>query len=139
MKDLIILGKAPIKYSVSELKTSNNEIWMLGTDARAGGDKYFELHGIPVNHENVIYELPEKIYRLGLPINNSICALLVHAYLLGYKKISVIGAPMDAKNEYLQQKPAVAYICGWLFAKGVTVEWAYGPQNTNYGRMKPND
>lgn len=136
MKDLIILGKAPIKHSVTELKTSDNEIWMMGTDSRAGGDKYFELHGIKVNHSNVMYELPDVVYRLDLPINNSICALLVYAYLEGYKKISIIGAPMDASHEYLQQKPAVAYICGWLKAKGVNVEWAYGPTNTNYGKCR---
>lgn len=136
MKELIILGKAPIKYKVSELKTSTNEIWMMGTDDRKGGDVYFELHGINVKHPNTIYSLPDQVYELDLPINNSICALLVHAYLLGYTNISIIGAPMEATHEYLQQKPAVAYICGWLKAKGISVKWSYGPSNTNYGKCR---
>jgi len=136
MKDLIILGKAPIKYTVKGLKTSANEIWMMGTDDRVGGDIYFELHGIHVNHPHTVYSLPDEVYEQNLPINNSICALLVYAYLQGYKNISIIGAPMDANHEYLQQKPAVAYVCGWLKAHDVIVEWAYGPTNTNYGKVR---
>ena len=139
MKELLIIGKAPIQYQVYDLKTKKNEVWMLGTDEREGADVYYELHGIKVNHPNTVYSLPDEVYRFGLPINSSIGALLVYAYIKGYKRITLIGAPMDATHEYAMQKPAVACIIGWLMAKGVKVDWGYMPQNTDYGRVKDID
>ena len=79
MKKLIICGKANMEKSVAEIKEKNSELWMCGTDKRDGADRYFELHGIKVKHENVTTELPAKVYELGLPVNNTICALLVFA------------------------------------------------------------
>lgn len=136
MKELLILGKAPIKYKIRELKTSENEIWMLGTDPREGGDVYFELHGIKTNHPNTVYELPEVVYKQGLPINNSISALLIHAYLLGYKDINILGCPMDSRAEYITQKPALAYVVGYLNGKELNINWSHCPSNINYGKHR---
>jgi hypothetical protein len=41
---------------------------------------------------------------------------------------------MDASDEYKEQKPALAWVCGWLNAKGMKVVWEDGPKNIDYGR-----
>ena len=79
MKDVIICGKANIGIPVEALRKGDAEFWMLGTDKREGADKYFELHGIKVEHENTFYELPDEVYNQGLPVNNSISALAIYA------------------------------------------------------------
>jgi len=138
MEKLIICGKADFtKDEKILLANKDAKVWMLGTDHRKGADMYFELHGIFIEyHDNVIYNLPESVYQQGLPINNSISALLVHAYLLGYKDISVIGAPMDGKGEYMAQRPSMAFIMGFLAGKGVKVYWPYMPRNVDYGKTR---
>lgn len=138
MKDLIIIGKAPINKDISELKKQNNELWLCGTDERKGGDLYFELHNIIVDHSNVIYSLPEEVYTMGLPVNNTISAMLIYAYIKGYKNIKIIGAPMVANDEYIAQRPALAYIIGFFNGKGLNIEWEHLPKNTNYGRINCN-
>ena len=137
MKKLIICGKANMEKSVAEIKEKNSELWMCGTDKREGADRYFELHGIKVKHENVTTELPAKVYELGLPVNNTICALLVFAYLSGYTKVTVLGAPMNATHEYIEQRPALAYVVGYLNASRMKIEWEGIPQTINYGNKKP--
>lgn len=137
MKKLIICGKANMEKSVAELKEKNSELWMCGTDSREGADRYFELHGISTNHQNVTRELQKEVYELGLPVNNTICALLVYAFISGYKNVSVIGAPMNANHEYIEQRPALAYVVGYLNASGMNIEWEGVPHTVNYGRKKP--
>lgn len=136
MKNLIISGKANITIPAEGLKKQGSELWLCGTDTREGADCYFELHGLGVPHQNVIRELPEEVYNQGLPVNNTICAMAVYAYLKGYKNIQIIGAPMDAKDEYLKQRPALAYVCGYLNAKGMNVIWDVIPETINYGKKK---
>lgn len=133
MKRLIICGKANLNITATQLKTRGTELWMCGTDPRDGADKYFEFHGLKVPHDNVITELPEEVYSQGIPVNNTIAAMLVYAWLQGYKNVSVIGAPMNAKTEYLNQRPALAYVIGWLNAKGMNIEWEVIPLPVNYG------
>ena len=55
MNKLIICGKANMRKTAAEIREKNSDLWMLGTDPREGADKYFELHGIKVNHENTVY------------------------------------------------------------------------------------
>ena len=136
MKKLIICGKANMERSIAEIKEKNSELWMCGTDPREGADRYFELHGIEVKHQNVITELPKKVYELGLPVNNTICALLVFAYLSGYTRVTILGAPMNATHEYIEQRPALAYIVGYLNASGMKIEWDAIPQTVNYGNKE---
>ena len=78
MRKLYIVGKANSPETREQFAEPEAEVWMLGTDDREGADRYFELHGIKVKHENTAYELPDAVYNQGLPINNSICALLVY-------------------------------------------------------------
>ena len=138
IKNLIICGKANAEVPVMKIReqAGGAELWMCGTDTREGADCYYELHDLPTVHEKVVRELPSEVYEFGLPINNTICALLVYAWLSGYKKIKVIGAPMNAKNEYQEQRPALAYIIGWLNSKGLSIEWDVIPYTLNYGKKK---
>ena len=135
---LLITGCANDQYPTEQIKEKGYELWMLGIDKRPGADRYFELHGLPGYHAEATRELPAEVYESGLPINNSICALLVYAWQSGYTEIKIIGSPMEAKSEYIEQRPALAYICGFLNAKGIKVNWVDGPKNINYGR-KQND
>lgn len=133
-KKVIICGRSNRAVPTEEVREDGYELWYLGTETRDGGDKYYELHDIPCRHEGAIRKLPDEVYRQGLPINNSVTALMVYAWLEGYTDIIVKGNAMVAKVEYLEQRPAVAYVVGWLNGKGIHVEWTDGPKNINYGR-----
>ena len=134
MKKLIICGKGNDHIPLNEIAEEGAEIWLHGTDRRDGADWYFELHGIDTGRENTVYEIPETVYGTGLPINNTICAMLVCAWLSGYQEIRLCGAPLEATNEYQDQKPAVAFIVGFLKGKGLKITWDEGPQDKGYGR-----
>lgn len=136
MKDVIICGKANRGIPVEALRKGDAEFWLLGTDEREGADKYFELHGIKVEHENIFYELPDEVYNQGLPVNNSISALAIYAWMLGAKKISIIGAPMDSTPEYIQERPSLAFVVGYLAGCGIKMEWDGMVENNDYGRKK---
>ena len=133
MKKLVICGKANMEKTVAEIRVKNCELWMLGTDPREGADRYFELHGIKVEHENTTYELPESVYEEGLPINNSISALLIYAWQLGYREVSIVGAPMNARDEYINERPSLAFVVGYIAAQGLKLEWDGMVENSNYG------
>lgn len=137
-KKLIICGCGNDEIPTEEVREKGWELWYLGVDIRDGADRYFELHGLPGRHAEATRKLPEAVYEQGLPINNSICALLVYAWLEGYTDIKVKGSPMIAKREYVEQRPALAYTVGFLNGYGIKVDWTDGPQNINYGR-KQND
>ena len=136
MRKLYIVGKANRPQTREEFAEPDSEVWMLGTDEREGADKYFELHGIKVEHENTVYELPEEVYNQGLPINNSISALLVFAVLSGFKDIAIVGAPMNARDEYIQERPALAFLVGYFAAKGIRLSWDGMVENLNYGKKR---
>lgn len=122
-----------MEKAVSEIKTKGSELWMLGTDPREGADRYFELHGIKVEHENTAYELPDEVYEMGLPINNSVSALLVYAWISGYKDISLVGCPMNSAAEYIEERPALAFVVGYIAAQGIKLEWDGMVENKSYG------
>lgn len=134
MKGLVICGKSNSGIRTENIRIADFDLWMLGTDSRRGADKYFELHGIKSEHPNTVYTLPDEVYNMGLPVNCSIAAMLIYAYLYGYTDIVIKGAPMNATEEYLLQKPSVAFIAGWLKAKDVRVTWIDGLKNINYGK-----
>ena len=134
MKKLIICGKGNDHIPLDEIAEEGAEIWLHGTDTRDGADLYFELHGIETGRENTVYEIPETVYRTGLPINNTICAMLVCAWLSGYQEIRLCGAPLEATEEYQDQKPAVAFIVGFLKGKGIKITCDEGQQDKGYGR-----
>lgn len=133
---LIICGCGNDEIPTDQVREDGYELWYLGVDRRDGADRYFELHGIEGRHPEATRELPDVVYQQGLPINNSICALLVFAWLKGYKDIKIKGSPMIAKSEYIEQRPALAYVVGFLNGHGIKVDWVDGPKNINYGRKQ---
>ncbi len=135
-KKLMISGKANRDKTLEEIRESDRDLWCVGVDEREGADLYFELHGIKVKHENTVYELPSEVYNQGLPINNSISAMLVYAWLQGYTDISIVGAPMVANDEYVHQRPALAFIVGYLAGLGLKLAWDGMVENEYYGKGK---
>ena len=133
-KKLAIFGKMQTKITVEKVKEEGFEVWMCGTDERQGGDLYFELHGLDVPHVNVCRKIPEKVYQQNLPINNTVSALVVLAWLEGYSEINVYGCPMAFKDEYIEQKPALAYALGFVAGHGISVYWPDLPKNLDYGK-----
>lgn len=134
MKSVVICGKERWGLTAEEMHKQGFDVWCCGTESRDGADLYVELHGIKVNRDNVLYELPEEVYLQGLPVNNTISALLIFAYLKGYTNIAILGAPMTGSDEYIEQRSGVAWVCGWLEAKGIIIDWKDKPVNVNYGR-----
>ena len=134
-KKVVICARGNDEIPADQVREEGCELWMLGTDPRQGADKYWELHDLSTRHDDVaIRDLPDEVYQQGLPINNSVAALMVYAWLEGYTEIKVKGCAMIAKTEYLEQRPAVAYVAGFLNGKGVKCEWTDGLENINYGR-----
>lgn len=133
---LIICGCGNDEIPTAQVREDGHELWYLGVDRRDGADRYFELHGIEGRHPEATRELPAAVYEQELPINNSICALLVYAWLQGYTDIKIKGSPMIAKREYIEQRPALAYVVGFLNGRGIQVDWVDGPKNINYGRKR---
>lgn len=133
---LIICGCGNDEIPTEQVREDGHELWYLGVDRRDGADRYFELHGIEGRHPEATRELPAAVYEQELPINNSICALLVYAWLEGYTDIKIKGSPMIARSEYVEQRPALAYITGYLNGQGIQVDWVDGPKNINYGRKR---
>lgn len=118
-KKVIICGRSNREQTSDQVREEGWELWYLGTEEREGGDRYYELHDIPCRHAGAIRTLPERVYEQGLPVNNSICALMVYAWLEGYTEIKVKGCAMIAKTEYIEQRPAVGYVAGFLNGKGI--------------------
>lgn len=134
-KKVIICARGNDEIPTDQVREDGYELWMLGTDPRQGADKYWELHDLSTRYDDVaIRALPDEVYQQGLPINNSVAALMVYAWLTGYTEIKVKGCAMIAKTEYIQQRPAVAYVAGFLNGKGIRCEWLDGPKNEDYGR-----
>lgn len=133
---LIICGCGNDELPTDQVREEGYELWLLGVDRRDRADRYFELHGLPGRHPEATRELPDEVYEQGLPINNSICALLVYAWLEGYTDIKIKGSPMICKSEYIEQRPALAYVVGFLNGYGIKVDWIDGPENINYGRKQ---
>lgn len=138
MDKLVILGKAVDEIEVE----SDVDIWTLGTHDFAKADKYFEFHGKRTDHDEkkVIRNVPQSVIDnsnlYGIPLNNSITIMALWAWILGYRNISIVGCPMIATEEYLEQKPALAFAVGFLKGKGVNITWDGLPENTMYGVNK---
>ena len=125
MNNLIISGKANLNIPVSKLRTSqNDEVWLCGTDERKGADLYFEIHGIKVEHKNVIKKFGPEIYQnsSGLSPSNTISGMLIYAWQHGYKNITLTGCPMVIK-EYPQQRETVVRLVQYLNKNRLNVVW----------------
>lgn len=125
MNALIICGKANQDIPVNKLKSSkNDEVWLCGTDTREGADLYFEIHGLKVQHKNVITKFDEGVYnnKSGLSPSNTISGMLIYAWQHGYTDITLLGCPMVIK-EYPQQRETVVRLVNYLNQNGLKVTW----------------
>lgn len=133
--NLIILGKGNIKEDI-RYNTAVTKVWTVGTSEYPDADLYFEFHDIPVNHPQgkVITQVPEMLSQSDLPLNNSICIMLAMAVCFGeFDTIRIAGCPMNTKEEYIEQRTALAYMVGYYRGKGYKIIWDDLPENTHYG------
>ena len=145
---LIILGKARIegkKGIDARDDWPGCEVWTVGTHRIANADRYYEFHGIDVSGRAMTRGISPDAERLGiiLPLNNSISAMLMEAYIEGYRDIRVAGCPMIASDEYVTQARSVAMTIGFLrgisYAQGrarqMRVVWDDEPEHMNYFKI----
>lgn len=136
MNKLVILGKGYRKTSLSEIKKQGYEIWTVGTfdDPEENlVDKFFEWHGLNYKNRKMYRDYPEYLKNSKLPLNNSICNMLVIAYHEGYQDVVILGAPMETKEEYIIEKPAMIYCIGYLNALGMNIHYDQIPTPKHYG------
>ena len=139
-KKLIILGKAPVKGKQgldAKVDFPDCEVWTVGTHKIKNADRYYEFHGLEVAGREMVRDvcLGTKVAAGHLPLNNSICAMLVEAYYEDYKDIEILGSPMIAKDEYLKQRAALAMCIGYIRGVshgGVSIVWSDEPEKINY-------
>lgn len=135
-KKLAILGKGPRELRLSQIKKSGYEIWTVGTfdDPEEDlVDRFFEWHNLNYKNRTMYREYPSYLTESNLPLNNSICNMLLIAYKEGYKDVVVLGAPMEAEVEYRVEKPALIYCIGYLNAMGMNISYDQIPQSKHYG------
>lgn len=139
MKKIVILGKGPRSISLKDIKSKGFEIWTVGTFDDPDEnlvDRFFEWHGIEYKNRKMYRDYPDYLRNSDLPLNNSLCNMLLIAYHEGYKDIVVLGAPMELKEEYRVEKPALIYCIGYLNALGMNISYDQIPQSKHYGEIR---
>lgn len=141
---LVILGKAPVigkKGLHAHDDWPGCVVWTVGTAEIDDADRYFEFHGLEYRNREMTRTLSKDVshFAMFLPLNNSVCAMLVQAYLEGYKDITIAGCPMKTCAEYIEQARAVAMCVGFFNGmtyanplKKIKVTWLEGPKKENY-------
>ena len=139
MKKLIILGKAPVQGKAgidAKVDYPDCEVWTVGTHKIKNADRYYEFHGLNVPGREMVRDVCEGVKKIAdiLPVNNSVCAMLMEAHYEGYSDITILGSPMIARDEYLKQRAALAmcigYIRGAVF--NTNIVWPDEPEKVNY-------
>jgi hypothetical protein len=139
-KKLIILGKAPVKGKQcldARVDFPDCEVWTVGTHKIEHADRYYEFHGLNVAGREMVRDVLSEVRAMGafVPLNNSICVMLVQAYIEGYEDIEILGSPMIAKDEYIKQRAALAMCIGYI--RGAThervhIKWPDEPEYIDY-------
>lgn len=141
VKEVVILGKGPqwseeFKSYCQTHSENDYEVWTVGTHPFPRASRYYEFHGLSYEASPMrkyIRESPSEVYTIGVPVNNSITAIMLIAYLEGIKSFTILGCPMDTRTEYIAQKPALAECVGFLRGKGLNIVWSDEPKNEKYG------
>lgn len=147
-KKLIILGKAPVvgkQCLDAKVDFPDCEVWTVGTHRIKNADRYYEFHGLEVTGRKMVRDVSwwTKQKASELPLNNSVCVMLMEAYYEGYKDITILGSPMTARDEYIEQRAALAmcigYLRGWTEGENyyedlepVKITWPDEPEKINY-------
>lgn len=148
---LVLLGKARVpgkKGLDARDDWPGNEVWTVGTAKINNADRYYEFHGLDYAGREMTRQLSPDAERLGriIPLNNSISAMLMEAYIEGYRDIRIAGCPMTASDEYVAQARSVAMAVGFLrgmsYARGrawqIKVVWDDEPARLDYFRIHQN-
>ena len=131
-RTLVIMGNAPTSYVIH----SSCELWVLGTSRTSmTADRYFEFHNLPVPDESKRWDFSkisvDTMGARGFPLHNSICYMVAQALLEErHKEIIVLGAPCKAKEEYLKERPSLAWLMGYAKGRGITIFWEGGLELT---------
>ena len=141
---LVILGKAPVagkKGVYAHDDWPGCEVWTVGTAKIGGADRYYEFHGLEYRGRAMWTRISGKAQFLStlLPLNNSVCAMLAEAWAENYTDITLAGCPMSTQQEYIEQKPAVGMMIGFLRGigyaqphKGMVIRWLEEPERKDY-------
>ena len=140
MKKLIILGKAPVQGKAGEdakVDYPDYEVWTVGTHKIKNADRYYEFHGLDVPGREMVRDVISEVKTCAklIPLNNSVSVMLAEAFFEGYKDITILGSSMVARDEYLQQRAALAMCIGYIRGVshgGVSIEWPDEPEKVNY-------
>lgn len=131
-KRIAIIGKGnntPFKT----FKELGFEVWACGTDERDGADRYFEFHNLNYKDRLMIRDCPNvRKYSKLLPLNNSISIMVIQAYIEEAEDIIIVGCPMNANEEMQRQKPALAFVVGYVLGKGKHISWWESPEKDFY-------
>ena len=140
MKKLIILGKAHVQGKAgidAKVDYPDCEVWTVGTHKIKNADRYYEFHGLGIAGREMVRDvcLGTKVAAGHLPLNNSICVMLVEAYYENYKDIEILGSSMVARDEYIKQRAALAMCIGYIRGAShgdVSIVWPDEPEKVNY-------
>jgi hypothetical protein len=127
-RTLVILGNAPTAYTID----AECEVWALGTNkVILNSDRWFEFHNLPVPDETKRWDFGkisvDTMRARGFPLHNSVCLMLGQALLEErHKEILVLGAPCKTKEEYIKERPSVAWLVGYAKGRGIAVYWEGG-------------
>lgn len=131
MKTVVIHGRGKSTFAYN----GEAEHWGLGVDTSGMKfDRVFELHGLSSTATDT--KVSDKILKLGLPLANSMCIMVVTAWVEGFAHIVIQNSPLAIKEEYISQARALSYICGYLAAKGLTIEWL--DSRIEFDKVYPN-
>ena len=134
-RTLEIFGNAPSCFR----HNYDSELWMIGTNKDANllnmADRVFEFHNLPVPDESKRWDFSKisvgTMRARGFPLHNSICYMVAQALLEErHKEILVLGASCKAKEEYLKERPSLAWLMGYAKGRGITVFWEGGLELT---------
>lgn len=133
-RTLVIMGNAPSSYDPD----CECEVWVLGTNKTSwvnAADRFYEFHDLPVPDESKRWDFSkisvDTMRARGFPLHNSICYMVAQALLEErHKEILVLGSPCKTKEEYLRERPSLAYLIGYAKGRGITVFWEGGLELT---------
>lgn len=124
MRSLVIAGVAGY---LTDAEVKGREVWTVGRAPFIGASRYYEFHGLsfPSVEKNRVYcrdVLPE-VRSLPVPMTNSICLMLMEAFVEGYTDIEILRSPLTASFEYRTERMSLASCVMYCRCKGRNVIW----------------
>lgn len=125
---LAICGKS--RDIITDELESYGVVWTVGTSDIVGANRYYEFHkDIPKRPDRKFLgwgDIAVGVPSIGLPLVNSVCIMLIQAWMEGYQNIHILGSPLVYGEEYTKERPALAMCVGYLRGKGAQIYWEGG-------------